>query len=245
MYTTGSILYGVINLSESYLSGTPVWVYHIDIDTSSNLAVPQLLRGLVGQHYSVVKGNFDHYNFVEADSDLTGTFDQQPHTVRLYYRRKAWAEVEDIDMYLQFNAPTQVYDYINGVKRQTVYPAGMVLRTFKRVATDDGKFWYEIGPDQWVLYHLMSIVSNPFDQPKPEVTGDIEAMEELTNVKGSIDYVEGEMIQVYDKPYGKIVNELKHDTKVNLIGRMTDKNGVTWYEVEDKGFVNGSYIKIN
>lgn len=232
-------------MANNYDSGVPVWVYHIDIDTKENLALPQLLKGLIGQHYSVSKGDFQDYSFVKSDAETSGTFNEQPHTVRMYYRKKKWAEVEDVSMYLKLFAPTPVFDSVDGFQRGTTYPGGMVLRTFKRVATTGGKFWYEIGPDQWILYHQMEIVDNPFDQPQSDADeGETEAIEKMDLVAAKIDYIPNAMIQVYDRPYGKIVNELEHNTEVQLSGKLTDDNGVTWYEVEDKGFVNGTYVKI-
>lgn len=232
-------------MTESFKTGVPVWVYYIDIDTKANIQLPQLLRGLIGQHYTAKQVQFDNFKFVNANADYTGTFDEEPHTIRMYYRRKDWAEVEEVhDMFLKLSAATEVYDMVNGLPRHTTYPAGMVLRAFKRVATSNGKFWYEVGPDQWVEYHQMSISKNPYEGRLPKSDDEEElVVKPLDNMQGRIDYIPHKMIQVYDRPYGKIVNELEHDTTISLTGTATNSDGVVWYEVNHRGFVNGTYVK--
>ncbi|WP_137597333.1 MucBP domain-containing protein [Paucilactobacillus kaifaensis] len=231
-------------MTESFRSGVPVWVYYIDIDTKANIQLPQLLRGLIGQHYTATQVKFHNFKFVEADSDYTGTFDDQPHTIRMYYRRKDWAEVQEVhDMFLKLSSPTMVYDMVNGLPRNTTYPAGTILHAFKRVATSNGKFWYEIGPDQWVEYRQMSISKNPYSDRMPKSEEQELVVTPLNNMPGRIDYIPNKMIQVYDQPYGKIINELEHDTTISITGKATNSDGVVWYEINKRGFVNGTYVK--
>lgn len=235
----------MINLTESFHTGVPVWAYYIDIDTKANLTLPKLLRGLNGQHYEVEPQPIENFKFIKADADLNGIFDNESHTVRLFYRRKDWVEVQAVDMYLKLNADTTIYDTINGLSRHMTLPAGMTVKAFKRVATSNGKFWYEVGPDQWIEYHQITITKNPYASDKPLHTEDKLAIERLDHVAARIDYIPGKQIQTYDQPYGQVKDELKHDTSVSLIGKAINNDGVVWYQLDqDKVFVNGTYIKV-
>ncbi|KRM09795.1 hypothetical protein FD16_GL001553 [Paucilactobacillus suebicus DSM 5007 = KCTC 3549] len=236
--------FGVINLTESFRTGVPVWAYYINIDTKANLMLPVLLRGRIGQHFAVEKKDIDSYKFIEADADLNGVFDENSHTVRLYYRRKDWVEVQEVSMFLKLNDDTTIFDTINGMSRNVTLPAGMTVKAFKRVATNNGKFWYEIGPEQWIEYHKITITKNPYADAKPTIEGNQIAIEPLNHVAARVDYIPNKKIQTYDKPYGKIKDELADDTSVDLIGKAVNNDGVVWYEIADKGFINGTYIKI-
>lgn len=74
-------------MADSFKTGNPIWVYYTDIDTGANLRVPQLLRGFVGTPFHIVELKFPNYRFIKADGQLNGSFDMQPHSVHLYYRR--------------------------------------------------------------------------------------------------------------------------------------------------------------
>jgi hypothetical protein len=233
----------VINVTESFRTGVPVWAYYINIDTKANLILPVLLRGRNGQHYAVEQKEIENFKFIKAEGDLNGIFDEDSHVVRLYYRRKDWVEVQTVDMYLHLNADTTIYDTINGISRNITLPAGMTVKAFKRVATSNGKFWYEMGPDQWIEYHQITITKNPYAGEKAMPEEDMLAIEPLDHVMARIDYIPNKQIQTYDKPYGQVQDELADDTTVEIVGKAVNNDGVVWYQIQDKGFINGTYIK--
>ncbi len=231
---------------EQFKTGNPIWVYYIDIDSGANLIVPQLMRGLVNEEYQVDKKKFPNYNFVKAEGDLTGTFDMTQRSVKLYYRKQSWGEVEDINMFLALEAPTTVYDAVEGMPVGRPLPQDITLKAFQRVATKDGQFWYEIGADQWIKYEKMHVVEDPF-AGKHEIPSRLEnqlTVLRLNNVKATIDYIPGKAVDVYDAPYGNQVTKIPDGQEVTITGKLSDNEELTWYEIGPKQYVSGNYVKI-
>ena len=229
---------------EQFKTGNPIWVYYIDIDSGANLIVPQLMRGLVNEEYQVDKKKFPNYNFVKAEGDLTGTFDMTQRSVKLYYRKQSW--VEDINMFLALEAPTTVYDAVEGMPVGRPLPQDITLKAFQRVATKDGQFWYEIGADQWIKYEKMHVVEDPF-AGKHEIPSRLEnqlTVLRLNNVKATIDYIPGKAVDVYDAPYGNQVTKIPDGQEVTITGKLSDNEELTWYEIGPKQYVSGNYVKI-
>ena len=229
-------------MEDKFKTGNPIWVYYTNIDTGENLVVPQL-----NEEYSIDQKQFDGYQFVKSEGELTGKFDNKPHSVHLYYRDKNWGEVESIEMYLHLDAPTPVYDMPNGMPVGTPFPEDIVLKAFHRVATKSGEFWYEIGSDQWIKYDQMSVVDNPFkaeDEKFQSKLADNMSVIPIQKTKAVIDYLPNRSIEVYDKPYGEQVGELKDGQEITITGKMSDNGEITWYEVGDQQFITGNYVRL-
>ena len=231
---------------EKFKTGNPIWVYYVDIDSGANLIVPQLLRGRIGEEYQVDQKKFPNYDYVKAEGELTGTFDMTQRNIKLFYRKKSWGEVQDIDMYLELKAPTVVYDTVEGMLVGQPLPQDITIKAFQRVATKDGQFWYEIGADQWIKYEKMHIVDNPFEGEKkiPSRLENQLTVLRLNNVKATIDYIPGKAIDIYDAPYGNRVDKIDDGQEVTLTNKLSD-NQLTWYEIGDKRYVSGNYVKID
>ncbi|MEY8442448.1 MucBP domain-containing protein [Lactobacillaceae bacterium 24-114] len=237
----------VNEMLDQFKTGNPIWVYYTNIDTGENLIVPQLLRGFVGQDYQVEQKDFDGYQFVESKGELSGTFDMNPHSVHLYYRNQDWGEVEAIEMYLHLDAPTPVYNEPNGMQVGLPYPTDLILKAFHRVATNTGEFWYEIGSDQWIKYDKMSVVSNPFDEKEEHLKSKLaENMSVLPtkDLHAVIDYLPGQVIDVFDEPYGQKVGELKDGEHITILDKLSDNGEVTWFRIGEKQFITGNYVKL-
>ena len=229
-------------MEDKFKTGNPIWVYYTNIDTGENLVVPHL-----NEEYSIDQKQFDGYQFVKSEGELTGKFDNKPHSVHLYYRDKNWGEVESIEMYLHLDAPTPVYDMPNGMPVGTPFPEDIVLKAFHRVATKSGEFWYEIGSDQWIKYDQMSVVDNPFkaeDEKFQSKLADNMSVIPIQKTKAVIDYLPNRSIEVYDKPYGEQVGELKDGQEITITGKMSDNGEITWYEVGDQQFITGNYVRL-
>ena len=234
-------------MEDKFKTGNPIWVYYTNIDTGENLVVPQLLRGFMGEEYSVKKKQFDGYQFVKSEGELTGKFDDQPHSIHVYYRNKNWGEVESIEMYLHLDAVTAVYDMPNGMQVGTPFPDDIVLKAFHRVATKSGEFWYEIGSDQWVKYDKMTIVDNPFkteDEDFQSKLADNMAVIPMKKTKAVIDYLPGRSIDAFNKPYGDKVGEIKDGREITITGKMSDNDEIIWYKVGNGMFITGNYVKL-
>ena len=234
------------NMFEKFKTGNPIWVYYVDIDSGANLIVPQLLRGRIGEEYHVDQKKFPNYDYVKAEGDLTGSFDMTQRSVKLYYRKQSWGEVQDIDMYLELEAPTVVYDTVEGMPVGEPLPQDIIIKAFQRVATKDGQFWYEIGADQWIKYEKMHVVDNPFASEKkiPSRLENQLTVFRLNNVKAIIDYIPGKSIDVYDAPYGNRVDKIDDGQEVTLTNKLSDDQ-LTWYAIGDNRYVSGNYVKID
>lgn len=232
---------------DKFKTGTPIWVYYTDMDTNKNLMVPQLLQGYMGQKYSVEQKAFPNYRFIKAEGDLTGTFDLQQRSVHLYYRQDNWGEVQNIEMYLQLNATTPIYDKPNGMPVGSPIPKGIIIKAFHRVATKSGEFWYEIGSDQWIKYDQMEVVDNPFkdgDQEFQSKLSEQMSVIPMKPTKATIDYLPHRSIDVYDQPYGEKVNELPNGQIITVYGKMSDNGEIIWYKVGEQQFITGNYVKL-
>ncbi|MDD6431702.1 MAG: MucBP domain-containing protein [Lactobacillaceae bacterium] len=231
---------------EKFKTGNPIWVYYVDIDSGANLIVPQLLRGRIGEKYQVDKKKFPNYNFVKVEGDLTGTFDMTQRNVKLFYRKQSWGEVQDINMFLKLEAPTVIYDTVEGMPVGQPLPQDIIIKAFQRVATKDGQFWYEIGADQWIKYEKMHVVDDPFnnDQYIPSRLENQLTVLQLNNVKATVDYIPGKSVDVYDAPYGNQVDKVDDGQEVILTKRLSDSDELTWYEIGPKQFISGNYVKI-
>lgn len=126
-------------------------------------------------------------------------------------------------------------------------PAGIIIKSFKRVATYTREFWYEIGSDQWVQFkdRDMELVDKPFpnnstnDKPKTAQLAETDL-----NRAGIVDYVKGIELPVYANPYGEILDHISNGTKINLISELDDENGVKWYHLQGQGYVNAAYVNL-
>lgn len=230
------------------LSGTPIWVYYQDIDTGSNLRVPHLVKGYQGQNYSVTCPKFNNYKFIKNDGKLKGCFNGQQENVHLYYRKKNWGEIEEIDKYIHLTATTQQYDSVNGMPIDMPLPGDSYVRSFERIATMDGAFWYEINADRWIKFDVNTMKfsdKDPFeniDTKQPTVT-ELRVLP-LNNVTGVVDYLKGGHLYTYNQPYGEPTGTIANGQDITLKGRLEDENGVTWYQTTKDDFINGAYVKV-
>ncbi|WP_251545288.1 MucBP domain-containing protein [Limosilactobacillus caecicola] len=230
-------------------TGRPIWVYYLDIDSGSNIIVPQLVRGFENDGYTVVKKDFPQYKLVKTTGKTSGTFDGSQEDVHFYYRKKGWGEIEDIDMYLYLEQPTVQYDRVEGMAIDNPLPGQMYVRSFQRVATTKAEFWYEVNADRWIKFDVntMKIVhQDPFAKEPPVKDGPVADLRvlPLNKVPATVDYLKGGHLYTYDYPYGKSTDTVANGQDLILVGRMEDENGVTWYQDESRGFINGAYVRL-
>ncbi len=234
---------------KSLKTGRPFWVYYQDIDSGANLAVPQLIRGYENDGYTVVKKELPQYKLIKTDGQTSGKFDGSQENVHFYYRKKSWGEIEDIDMYLYLEQPVQQYDQVEGMPVDNILPGEMYVRSFERVATTNGEFWYEVNADRWIKFDVntMKIVHHdPFAKEPPVKDGPVTNLRvlPLNKVPATVDYLRGGHLYTYDYPYGQSTGTVANGQDLVLIGRLEDENGVTWYQDEQRGFINGAYVHL-
>lgn len=234
-------------MNRSFKTGTPIWVYYMDIDSHENLKVPQLLQGFIGDEYHVDNSDIPGYRFMKNDGELSGTFDMKPHTIKLMYRHENWQDVEDIDLFLRIKQSTPVFDTVNGMPVGSPIAPGIVIKSFQRVTTFDNQVWYEVGVDHWAKFEdpKMEIVEHPFPEletkPEPATT---KLAETKLNATGNVNYVEGGSLPIYDAPYGKVIDHAADGVSFSIDAVLNDDNGVKWYHITRRGYVNAMYIDL-
>lgn len=234
-------------MNRSFKTGTPIWVYYMDIDSHENLKVPQLLQGFIGNEYNVAKLEIPGYRFIQHDGQLTGSFDLKPHTIKLMYRHQNWETVEEISVFLRIKQPTPVYDMVEGMQVASPIAPGIVIKSFQRVTTFDHQVWYEVAADQWAKFNdaQMELVDQPFPEldRQPELTT-TNLAETKISATGTVNYVAGGSLPIYDSPYGKVVDHAADGVSFTIDAELDDDNGVKWYHVARRGYVNATYIDL-
>lgn len=226
----------------------PFWVYYQDIDTGSNVQLPQLIRGYENDNYTIRKREFPRYKLMKTDGKLTGSFDGTQKDVHFFYRKKSWGEIEHVDMFIHLDSPVQEYDTVDGMPISKL-PGGIYVRSFERIATTTGEFWYEVNAYHWIKFDVNTMQvskKDPFAHEAPTKNNPITDLRvlPLNKVKATVDYLKGGHLYTYEHPYGEPSGTVANGQDLVLIGRLEDKNGVTWYQDEKRGFINGAYVRL-
>ena len=239
-------------MADFELQGMPVWVYSKDADSKASIAPSRLVEGTVGEHFSLDPADVAGYRFVSSEGTLTGTFDEKTmHTVTFYYRRADIAETEKIHgKYLRMLASVQPVDEI-----ESTTPLGQKLwadsymKVVERVATRDGKFWYQLADSRWVAYDMqtMKLTDNDGRTTKPVSEWNRPTTWALKPfvARATIDYLPGGDVAVYAQPYGREIGRVVHGAVVDITERVDDPSGVVWYHVAQHGWLSGIYLHFN
>ncbi|HJA73358.1 MAG TPA: MucBP domain-containing protein [Candidatus Limosilactobacillus faecipullorum] len=235
-------------MKDEFKTGNPIWIYYRDIDNNDNLRLPQLLRGHLGQSYDIKKIKIPNYNLVQITGTLKGTFDNTAKSVCFYYRKQTWGEIQNVDLYLHLKTPVTIYDQVAGMPLSDKLPGNIYVKSFQRIATTTREFWYQINADQWVKFdddQMTLVEHDPFTEQKAtKPIVDLTYLK-LNKVKATVDFLPNRAIDTYDQPYGLPLTKLANGTSVTLIARVKDDNGVTWYETDNSGYINASYIQLD
>lgn len=229
-------------------TGRPIWVYYQDLDSGNNLEVPQLVRGYENEDYTIEQKEFPQYKLMKTEGKTTGSFDGSQENVHFYYRKKSWGEIEDIDMYLFLEDSATQFDQVEGMPIDHPLPGQMYVRSFERVATTNGEFWYEVNADRWIKFDVntMKIIQKDPFAKEPVKDGPVTELRvlPLNKVKATVDYLKGGHLYTYEYPYGESTGTVANGQDLVLVGRLEDENGVTWYQDETRGFINGAYVRL-
>lgn len=229
--------------------GNPIWVYYQDIDSGENVQMPKLLQGKEGDQFNVLPPKFDKYKFVKSAGDLSGTFDMQQRSIHFYYRKKAWGEIERVELYIHLSKPVQQYDGVDGMPVDTHLPGDFYVKSFERVATMQGEFWYNVNADRWIKFDVNTMKvskEDPYAKSQPVDNGPASQLTvlPLNDVPATVDYTSGGHLFTYKRPYGEANGTVENGYQLTLVGRLNDNNGVTWYQDKKLGFINGAYVRL-
>ncbi|GKT04283.1 MucBP domain-containing protein [Furfurilactobacillus sp. WILCCON 0119] len=235
-------------MNEQVVEGIPVWVYYTDVDSGDTLLDPKLVRGNIGDHYTIDIPEFANYRLFRHSGDLDGVFSTDQQEVRLFFRTADWAEVEKVHMYATIQEDLPTYDQPDGELQALEMPIGSVWRVFSRIATDNGEFWYNMGINQWVMYkpNAFTLSSKSAqtvareEAPLPEHDWDVQPIA----ARGAIDFVDGQSVSYYSEPYGRPAGTVPNRSAVIIEGEISDPSGVVWFQLQGLGFINSMYVKL-
>lgn len=229
------------------LMGTPIWVYTKDVDTKATIEPPKVIQGEMGSIFSIDPTEIDGYTLDHTEGEIHGVFSDDLHTVTFFYRKNAWAETQQLfDKYLLVLKDSNIYDEIDG-EIVGMMPEKSTWKVTARVATKDGKFWYQLADSRWTMYARNNIrmVDSPTAATMP---ADNEALQkdwpvEKFHAMANVDYVANAAVSIYHRPYGHELAHVPNGQLVEVVEVMHDPSGVDWYHLAPSGWINGIYLK--
>lgn len=131
---------------------------------------------------------------------------------------------------LKIQKPSDVYDKIGGTKLWTA-PIGKEFKFYGSVQERDGVKWQLIYDDNQKGYHYIKLIDDnvvfPSGTPAPSVPGGSET------AKGSHVKLILDKVFFRKEPAGKSYDGLlRKDTIIKALGKIIEKNGYKWVEVE-------------
>lgn len=227
------------------IEAVPIWIYYTDIDTGKSLASPTILRGIIGDKYDIEVPRFDGYRLLKHTGEMNGIFSDKQQETHLYFRIHNWTEVDEVQLYATICEDLPTYDSPNGNKLKLELPTGTVWRTFLRVSTSDGQFWYKIGINQWILYkpHVFNL-NDSSKHLNNSLVNNNDMNSRSIDAHGVIDFANDKSLTYYARPYGKAIGKVKNNTSVTIDGQITDQAGIVWFHIKDLGFINAMYVSL-
>lgn len=231
-----------ITLHFARKEGLPVMVYAMDTDTRTILQSVQLLSGKLGKHYSVTAPGIDGYRLTSSAGQTYGNFDNQTHGIVFYYRKSNWRVVQPVTYYVKLTANHQVFGDPGGQALRTGLPANVIIKIFARIDTTDDVSWLNIGGSEWILNANLE----PSDLPSYALVADItKTSRNPVRLAGTISFVPGKSIALFDQPYGNQVGSLADGSRVSISATIVDDQDLIWYELADHRVVPQRYLKID
>ncbi len=235
-------------MAEYDIMGTPIWVYFKDSDTKATIQPSKIIEGGLGSIFSIKADEIESYKLDRTEGELHGIFDESMHTITFYYRKDNWAETEVLtDKYIVVQKDTPIYDDINGEQASGMMHENSTWKVTTRVATKNGKFWYQIADSRWIMYarNNIKLVDTPNDIVLTD-NGETALTKWPTmpfKAMANVDYVANSAVSVYYQPYGREMALLPNGRLVEVLEIMHDPSGVDWYHLAPAGWINGIYLK--
>lgn len=236
-------------MTDKLRTGNPIWVYYRNQDEAYNIQPPRLFQGYYGENYHIEVPRFPRHQFLNASTDLDGTFDDQVRQIYLYYRNANWKSNEEVINYLVATEPIQLYDRPQGLPIDNHLPDGITFKSFRKVITTDRYQWYQVTAERWLEFDpdtMQLLADNPYtDHVEPTTETDFDDQMQilaLNHAEAFVDFIPDHQVPCYDYVYGKELHQLAHGTNLTLLRRLTDTNGVNWYETSHHEYINALYV---
>lgn len=222
--------------------GLPVLTYYLDIDTGETLHHVTIHSGKLGESYDVSAADIPGYRVINDVGPTHGHFDDRTHGMIFYYRRTPWQTVQPVEYYVRLKKRHAVLDQPNGHALQTGLPANVITKIFARIETTDNQSWLNIGGFEWIKNTDLEPSDPPTNHLVPPIT---KTSRNPVMLFGTVDFVAGRPIGVFDKPYGTNTGTLADGQRVSIKARIIDDQGLIWYELADQSVIFSEYVRID
>ncbi|GAY74386.1 hypothetical protein [Lentilactobacillus kosonis] len=146
-----------------------------------------------------------------------------------------------MEYYVKLQAPHIVYEGPNGRPLKTKLRSNLIIKVFLKVITSTDEVWYNIGGSQWIN----GVQSRQSEAPVGVATKPITRLiSQVTELTGYIDFIDHQLVNVYDQPYGKIKNQIISGTTVTISSVMIDDQQIKWYTIGESEVIPARYVII-
>lgn len=220
----------------------PVKVYTVNYDTAEMLRPVSMVTGKLKQLYEISAPEIPGYRVTNSTGKKYGYFDHEGHDVTFYYRHDQWETVQPVEYYVKLNTAHTVYEYPHGEALRTKMPKGLIIKVFLKIDMKDQQTWYNIGGAQWITGDDVALSSAPSEIDAEDVT---KLQSSLTMLDGYIDFLDNKTVDVYDKPYSKVITTLENGTPVKIESTILDDQNIKWYSLKGIGVIPARYVIVN
>lgn len=234
--------YGLTTLIYARHWGQPIISYLVDYDSGRLLELPDILRGRLGTSYSLTPPAVENYHIFQAQGRQRGTFTNQSSQVVYFYRRDSWQTVQRVHQFVFLQADHDIYNAPNGQAYGYQFPTDSLWRLFQIITLTNGDVWYNLGGAQWLSAKETVRREHQFIDfglPAP-ATWQPEPFERL----GTVDYVPGKSVSIYQEPYGETAGQLAHGAALDIRGRIVDDQQLVWYQIGPDAYINARYVRL-
>ena len=236
--------YGSITLTYRRQSGANIWLFSQDIDDLHMLGKPRFVSGKVDEKYALTPPDFIGYNLLRAEGNVKGNFTDKQQVVTYYYRDATWKEVDFNVKYLKMKVSQPGYDAPKGNDTYITLAKDTVWQVFESVHLTNGERWHCLGGNLWILedYDKVKFVDS---LPQYSIgTNHGYQFSIYLNVQAIIDFVPGEKLTLYDRPFGDPIDSIEDGSIVTITERQGGRD-MQWFKIDDRGWTIRQYLDLD
>ncbi|MCF6514829.1 hypothetical protein GSH19_01360 [Lactobacillus sp. S2-2] len=231
-----------INIIYLKKMGQPVIFYYFDYDNYKMIKKPDFKYDVIESNYSSKPPQIDQYKIYLTSGNQNGIISNKVQTINYYYRLKNWQIVQKINYFVKLK--NNVFPSIipEGKILKDKLPINSIWKAFITVKTEKD-IWFNLGGNQWIKAIDLTIVTNNSNIYLPNDSYKISNSQKI-HKKGIVNFIPNKSIQVFDKPYGKKINNFCHNEIITIDEIIKDENNLIWYHIPNNGYVIKNYINI-
>lgn len=244
--------YGSITLTYRKHQGADVWMFSQDIDKQQLLMRPAFIRGDIGTRFELTAPRIPDYSLKKAIGPTRGTFSAKQQKVTYYYRKSRWKHVDHNVHYLRVKFYSLSYDEPEGQNVSVTLAPDTVWQTFESIQMINDEWWYNIGGSSWVKFDenkMELLEQNPYKFDEKFLLAPIQEDPELhipepipVSITAIINFVPNKKLALYDRPFGRKINEIDNNSTV-LVTARNRVGDMVWFKIDDLGWTIWEYLK--